>query len=150
MARPALDRGASSDHAAWVRRITSLDELECRDLLRHCSIGRVAVVVGHLAHIFPVNYAVDDDDEIIFRSGPGTKLDAAVTGSTVTFEIDEADPIDHSGWSVVVSGVTRLVSDPEERLRMARLPLHPWAADDGEWIRLRPLTYSGRRVGPTA
>lgn len=131
-----------------MQHISVLDESDCRAHLADAAIGRAAVVVGNVAHVFPVNFVLDND-EIVFRSGPGTKLDAAVAGSTISFEVDAFDPIDHSGWSVLVIGVARLVVDPDDRVRLSRIPLRPWAADDGEWIRLRPVTYSGRRVGPT-
>ena len=51
--------------------------------------------------VVPVNYAVLDGD-IVIRTGSGTKLDAALTGAVVAFEIDSVDPIYHEGWSVMV------------------------------------------------
>jgi uncharacterized protein len=39
----------------------------------------------------PVNYLIDGDD-IVFRTGEGTRLDAARSGALVTFEVDDSAP----------------------------------------------------------
>jgi uncharacterized protein len=39
---------------------------------------------------FPVNYFIMGDD-ILFRTGEGTKLDAARSGALVTIEADDTD-----------------------------------------------------------
>ena len=73
-----------------------------------------------------VNYAVLDDD-IVFRTRPGTKLNAALSDAVVAFEIDQTDPRDHSGWSVVVIGVARPITDDATLARAGALALMPWA-----------------------
>lgn len=110
-------------------------------------VGRVAVTVNALPAIFPVNYATIDGD-IVFRSGPGTKLTAALAQSIVAFEIDEADPFLHEGWSVLIVGPTRPVTDPDELALVSALPLAPWAeGDDSDaYIRLRSELVSGRQI----
>ena len=90
-----------------------LDRAECLRLLRTASLGRIAITAGALPTILPINFRVDGE-RILFRTGVGTKLDAATRGAVVAFEVDELDPMYHSGWSVVVIGVAREVEDPSD------------------------------------
>ena len=76
-----------------------LDEADCFLLLRSRTLGRVGVHIADDLTIFPVYYAVMDKD-VVFRTSPGTKLNAALLGTRVVFEVDNASP----GWSVVVRG----------------------------------------------
>lgn len=43
----------------------------------------------------------------------------------VAYEADQIDPDTHLGWSVVVTGLARLVEDPDELARY-RAHLVPW------------------------
>src|SRR4051794_27438539 len=90
-----------------------LDEIACLELLRRHSVGRIAVTIGALPAIFPVNYTMLDDD-IVFRTGTGAKLAAAVRNTVVAFQIDEFDAIDHSGWRVLVTGRSEEIMRPDE------------------------------------
>jgi len=63
-----------------------LDEAECLELLSRSSIGRVAVTIGAVPAVFPVNFRLVDRS-IVFRTGTGTKLDAAVRHAVVAFEV---------------------------------------------------------------
>src|SRR4051794_31747685 len=85
-----------------------LSEDDCWRLLGTMAIGRVGVTIGALPAIFPVNYVLADG-AIVFRTGEGTKLRAAVNRSVVVFEVDDADPVYHGGWSVQAVGVAEVV-----------------------------------------
>lgn len=126
--------------------LIELTEEECLLRLHRGGIGRVALSVRALPAIFPVNYTMLDGD-IVFRTGPGTKLDAALRGTVVAFEVDDADPLSHTGWSVMVVGVARPISDPGELRRAQALPLRPWA-DHGRdtFVRLQTGCVSGRQL----
>src|SRR4051812_6943273 len=87
-----------------------LDREECMRLLSTVHLGRVAITSGALQVILPVNFRVLDD-RIVFRTGCGTKLDAATRGAVVAFEVDTMESLDHRGWSVVVTGVARQITD---------------------------------------
>jgi nitroimidazol reductase NimA-like FMN-containing flavoprotein (pyridoxamine 5'-phosphate oxidase superfamily) len=127
-------------------RLVALDELECRRRLAKGGLGRTGVCVGALPAIFPVNYAVLDGD-IVFRTGPGTKLDAAVAGVVVAFEVDHFDPLSHTGWSVMVVGVARRITDPDERARAEHLPLASWAEGARDaFVRLESSRVTGREL----
>ncbi len=91
-----------------------LDRAECLRLLRTASLGRIAITTGALPTILPINFRVDGE-RILFRTGVGTKLDAATRGAVVAFEVDELEPMYHSGWSVVVVGVAREVENPTDQ-----------------------------------
>ena len=54
-----------------------LNDDECLTLVASVAVGRVAVSIAALPTVFPVNFALYDH-RIVFRTGPGTKLDAAV------------------------------------------------------------------------
>ena len=55
-----------------------LDNSECRRLLAERHLGRLAIPDFGGPVIFPVNY-VFDQDLVIFRTDPGSKLDAPPT-----------------------------------------------------------------------
>ena len=122
-----------------------LAEEECLELLGRHHVGRVAVTVGALPAVFPVNYALMDG-AIVFRTGDGTKLRAALDHTVVAFEIDDYDPFAHGGWSVLAVG---LASELEgEALARARdLPLRPWAdGDRHHFVQIVPEVISGREI----
>jgi nitroimidazol reductase NimA-like FMN-containing flavoprotein (pyridoxamine 5'-phosphate oxidase superfamily) len=124
-----------------------LDRDECIRLIeRHpACVGRVALA-GPRPIIFPVNYAVDRGN-VVFRSDPGTKFQAAADGSYVAFEVDWVEPSWQHGWSVVVRGQTHVVSDPDELARVRRLPLLPWAEGNKEhYVSIDSQLISGRRL----
>ena len=119
---------------------------QCHELLRRNDVGRVAVTVAALPAIFPVNYAVVDGD-IIFRTGEGTKLRAAVGHAVVAFQIDHFDRSIGSGWSVMAVGLAEEITQPFELERAQQLGLRPFAVGDRpHYIRIRPEFLSGRRI----
>jgi len=127
-----------------------LDRAQCLRLLEGAHFGRVALVEQGRPLVFPVNYALDGD-AVVFRTGPGTKLSVAARGSAMAFEVDEADPIYHRGWSVLVQGAAELVTDPTDLARLRTLPLLPWASAArpdriSTWVRIRPTSITGRRL----
>jgi uncharacterized protein len=141
-----LGRRAGRIVGVMAARIVELDQQECRRRLGTGGIGRAGVTVGALPAIFPVNYAVSDGD-IVFRTGPGTKLDAAASGAVIAFEVDNIDPFSHTGWSVLVVGTARPITDPEEQARAEHLPLAPWAEGCRDtFVRLESAKMTGREL----
>ena len=124
-----------------------LDEEDCLRLLGSETLGRVGVSVGALPAIFPVNYALVNGD-IVFRTGEGIKLRAALDHTIVAFEVDNADLELHQGWSVLVVGMAEEVSGQagpwDERVPS------PWAGGERpHLIRIHPELVSGRRIEPS-
>jgi nitroimidazol reductase NimA-like FMN-containing flavoprotein (pyridoxamine 5'-phosphate oxidase superfamily) len=122
-----------------------LAEHECLELLATQVIGRVGVVVAGRALVFPVNYVLDRG-HIVFRTDEGTKLDAARAGATVTFEVDQSDPIYHTGWSVMATGPLEAVTDPHDLRRVRGLPVRAWGGTGTQWVRMPIASMSGRRI----
>lgn len=127
-----------------------LTRAECLQLLDRAVVGRVGLTVSALPVIFPVNYALLDDD-IVVRTGWGTKLRAATHNQVVCFEADGFDPAVREGWSVLATGRAAVVEDPELLARVHALPLEAWApAPRDHYVLIRAELMSGRRIGPKA
>ena len=123
-----------------------LGDDECRVLLGSATVGRVGVTMGALPTILPVNFLLDGE-RILVRSGRGTKLAAALEGAVVAFEVDDFDPVDHSGWSVVVTGMAHVVDDPDDLERLAHAPIPRWAPEgDTHIVAISTDIISGRRI----
>jgi uncharacterized protein len=126
--------------------IEVLDRAECVRLLETQSVGRLAVVDEGSPVILPVNYVIDDD-HVVFRTAEGTKLDAAARQGPVAFEIDQTDPVYHTGWSVVVRGSAEVATDDVLLARLRALPLRPWSTHEkSNWVRIRLVHVTGRRI----
>lgn len=130
--------------------IRELSAAECRERLqRHGFVGRLGFVAGGRPMILPVNY-VADGDSIAFCTETGTKLDSLASGAEVVFEIDDSRPLYRSGWSVVISGEAREVTDPDELARLRSGPLKSWAVGhDAHWVRINVSEISGREIEET-
>ena len=127
--------------------LEALSEEECLALLREHRLGRLAVSTPSGPAIFPVNYAVGGD-RIVFRTDPGTKLEAAAL-RVVVFEIDAMNPDDGTGWSVVVEGtgtdITGAIDEPSEALdALAIRPMAP--GPKAHVVEIIPRSISGRRL----
>jgi uncharacterized protein len=121
---------------------------ECLRLLGTAVLGRVAVTTAALPTILPVNFRFDGR-RILIRTGRGTKLDAATQNAVVAFEVDEVEPASRRGWSVVITGVARELSDPDELADAQRPPLERWAwGDDHRVVAISTEVVSGRRIVP--
>ena len=126
-----------------------LEELstdECVELLSQATVGRVAINVGALPAILPVNFVVLDG-AIVFRTVVGSKLAAATSRAVVAFEIDEYESDGRSGWSVMVQGLCDEVTDPATLERVRRSHVESWALDGqaDRVVRIDMHLVSGRR-----
>jgi nitroimidazol reductase NimA-like FMN-containing flavoprotein (pyridoxamine 5'-phosphate oxidase superfamily) len=120
---------------------------ECLRLLREATLGRVGITVDALPVILPVNYRLLGD-RIVFRTSPGTKLDAATRNAIVAFEVDDIEPVSHSGWSVVVVGTAREVTDPDDVEELAHANIPRWAPSTSERVvEVSTELVTGRRIG---
>ena len=126
--------------------LEALERSECLQLLATASVGRIALHWDALPRVLPVNFALDGET-VVFRTGPGTKLAAAVAGAVLAFEVDDIDPWYHDGWSVVVTGVATALTGGEALERATRLPLRPWAPGArNDYVAITPTLVSGRRL----
>jgi nitroimidazol reductase NimA-like FMN-containing flavoprotein (pyridoxamine 5'-phosphate oxidase superfamily) len=123
-----------------------LPDEECRRLLARGHLGRVGIVDGDRPVILPVNY-VFDEGCVFFQSTRGSKLDAALDGRRIAFQIDAIDPVYHGGFSVLAYGPAEVVSSDDEIRRLESLPLRPWWPEARDrWVRIRVEQISGRRL----
>jgi uncharacterized protein len=127
------------------RDLEVINRAECDILLRGRTLGRVGVKIGDEITILPVFYAVVDED-VVFRTAPGTKLDAAVLGTRVAFEVDGIAP----GWSVLVRGHAREVRDTAEQQHARTRLGNDWPEGERDHIvAIRTEEVTGRRLpGP--
>jgi len=121
-----------------------LDPTSCWAMLRANSVGRIAACLDGHPQIFPVTYVVDDES-IVFRTAPGTKL-SATRDAEVAFEVDGYDSSHGVASSVIIAGRAREIVDADGWDHAASLPLFPWlAAPMGHFVRITPASVSGRQ-----
>lgn len=127
-------------------RWEQLSEDDCQALLAEGHLGRLAIVHGDRPIILPVNYVLDGR-VVVFRTDEGSKLDAAVSGAAVAFEVDGISSEHRTGWSVLVQGRADHVTDRVELERLRRLPLVPYApGQKSHYVRIDPEEVTGRRI----
>lgn len=126
--------------------LQSLSPEECVEFLASARVGRIALSVDALPTVLPVNYVLYGDD-IVFRTAPGAKLNAATSRTVVAFEVDGFEPDGASGWSVIAQGVASEVTDVGELAEIAVLLGEPWpgAGPDVRVVRVSVNKLSGRR-----
>ncbi len=122
-----------------------LDNAACWALLRDADVGRLAVDNGGRPDIFPINFVIDNES-IVFRTGPGTKLAASALLHYVAFEIDGYEPENRVAWSVVVKGRANQIERMQDVYDADDLPLFPWVASDKpDFVRITADEVTGRR-----
>ena len=127
-------------------QLATLTREECLELLRGAVVGRIGYVADGKAIIIPVNFALLEGD-IVFCTATGSKLSWLSLRERVTFEADESRPADHEGWSVLIHGVAREVTHPEELAVLRRGPLSSWLRSPREhWVRITIEAMSGRAL----
>jgi nitroimidazol reductase NimA-like FMN-containing flavoprotein (pyridoxamine 5'-phosphate oxidase superfamily) len=126
--------------------LRTLSPAECFDLLEPGGIGRVGFMAAAGIMMLPVNFAVTGKT-IIFRTGPDTLL-ALYANAPVSFEADRLDEALHEGWSVLLHGRAREVTDEREYRRLEDTThLQPWAGGARDvYVRILPTRISGRRI----
>lgn len=117
-----------------------LDEDEALRLFSRAAVGRVAIVRGGLPSVVPVNVCVAEG-AVWFRVGTGGLLDAALAGNVIAVEADEVDRVNHTGWSVVVTGTAEVAADRDD------LPVVAWRGGEADHlVRVAADVVTGRRL----
>jgi nitroimidazol reductase NimA-like FMN-containing flavoprotein (pyridoxamine 5'-phosphate oxidase superfamily) len=120
---------------------------EALQLLATVPLGRVVFTDRALPAIRPVNHIIDGPD-IIFRTSRSAAITTAVDGigTIVAFEADAIDSGRQAGWSVVVVGGARLLTDTMQ-IEHYRQLLRPWApGTKDDFIAIRTDVVSGVRL----
>jgi len=96
--------------------------------------------------VLPVNFLLDGD-RVLVRAGRGSKLEAALQGAVVAFEVDDFWSMHHSGWSVAVTGVASEVSGPADLEAVRLMPIASWAPQgESAVLAISTEIVSGRRI----
>ncbi|MFC7619415.1 pyridoxamine 5'-phosphate oxidase family protein [Microlunatus sp. GCM10028923] len=100
---------------------------ECLVLLRSQVIGRIGWTDDDGLQLLPVTYALHDRT-IVFRTSPYGPLAGLHRQQPAVFEVDAFDASTRTGWSVVVHGRARGITDPGDLVAVwrAKDPV-PWA-----------------------
>jgi len=119
-----------------------LDREQCLELLAPGGLGRIAINVGALPAILPVRFALESD-RIVLCIAVGSTLDRATNDAVVAFETDESG--DESEWSVMVTGVARVITRVSELRRAEELALPHWSNGGNRFVAISTDHISGRR-----
>ncbi|HSV38126.1 MAG TPA: pyridoxamine 5'-phosphate oxidase family protein [Nocardioidaceae bacterium] len=124
--------------------VKEIDETECRELLATHQVGRVAYCDDLGPVVLPVNYAMDQGT-VLIQLSPHSTMARNLRSAKASFEIDDYDDYNQSGWSVLVRGHARNVEPAE----LPEADARPTAWAEGVrtfHVRITPHDISGRRL----
>jgi uncharacterized protein len=135
----------STDARWFPGHLSEMDGPECLELLAGHEVGRVAYCDDLGPVVLPVNYTLDHDT-VLIQVSPHSVLGRRLQGRA-SFEIDDFDDYNESGWSVLVRGEASYV-DAGDLPADAGRP-HSWAEGQRTLhVRITPSLISGRRLLP--
>ncbi len=135
-----------------LRVLHELDRTEALQRLGSVPFGRVVFTRRALPAIRPVNHVLLDG-RITICSHEGAAIVGVTStpgGTVVAYEADDINPAERTGWSVVVTGLARIIDDPEEAAR-CNVALRPWLAGEMEMgyvIQIEPQIVTGFELSP--
>lgn len=148
MTEPTRDAGGGQG-----RTLRPLTREQAMRLLRSVSMGRIAFTYRAMPAIRPVNHMVDEDGLIVIRSHEGAAIVTASDagrGTVVCYEADQIETDTRTGWTVVVTGLARIVDDPAQAAAYRR-ELHPWVTGQMDYIiRIEPTIITAFELAPAA
>ncbi|WOP17871.1 pyridoxamine 5'-phosphate oxidase family protein [Raineyella sp. LH-20] len=113
----------------------------CWEVLAEESVGRLAYELDGEVSIVPINHAVRDG-QIVFETGPGSKLLGIDAQGTVAYEVDRIE--EQESTSVVVRGFAAALEGDEAAA--AASGVHPWIeGNKTEVMAIVPSSVTGRR-----
>jgi len=127
------------------RSLEAMSHRESIAMLAATSVGRVVFTVAALPAIVPVTFALHGD-AIVMRTSAGTRLALAADHGVLAFEADDVDAVTRTGWSVVVTGIAEVVTDPMQSAVIHGM-VEPFAPGHNDvCVRLPLALVTGRRV----
>ncbi len=138
------DPGFATDHTGL--RVMGLDE--CLRRVGESPVGRLAFPLDGEIAVLPVNHVLDGVD-ICFLTSGGSKIQAAVDGEAVSFQVDDWDATRRAGWSVLVHGTAAVVTDDDDITRLVATARRPWVTvekDSARWVRVSTRQVTGRMI----
>ncbi|WP_425298432.1 pyridoxamine 5'-phosphate oxidase family protein [Nocardia abscessus] len=128
--------------------MVEIDQTESLRLLASARYGRVVFTRDALPAIRPANHLFDGG-MILIRTRLLAQLSSTprtAPGVVVAYQADDIDPVGRMGWSVVVTGFARPVTDPQLIARCERL-LAPWGDPAPTFvIGIEPTIVKGVRL----
>ncbi|WP_233608296.1 pyridoxamine 5'-phosphate oxidase family protein [Nocardia stercoris] len=144
----AFDEHLPTGPGAPLRHAVELDRDQALGLLASAPFGRVVYTMNALPAVRPVNHVVVDG-LVVVRTRLTAQLSTAVRAVpavVVAYQADEIDPVEHTGWSVVVTGFARTVTDPARIERYTEL-LRPWVNSAMDTVvTIEPTLVTGIRL----
>ena len=133
--------------AKWFpSHVKELDRTECVELLSACRVGRVAYCDDLGPVVLTVNYVMDHDT-VLFRVSPHSTLAHNLRSAPASFQVDDHEDYNQSGWSVLVRGEAGYV-DPADLPESDSRPV-AWAEGQRTLhVRITPHEITGRRLLP--
>ncbi|MEW2454047.1 pyridoxamine 5'-phosphate oxidase family protein [Streptomyces albus] len=127
-------------------QLARLSEDECWQRLGMHGVGRIAVGGDEAPAVLPVNFLVDGLS-VVYRTEPDSALAVADRGA-LSFEADHIEESEGWGWSVLVTGTARRITDESTVASLAaRAGATPWAGGRRDlWIRVCPDRVTGRII----
>lgn len=134
----------SADPSPVLERLTPA---QCREHVAAGGVGRFLFdEPGRGPVAIPVNFRMDGDDVIFRTSGYGV-IAGGVRQPQVSFDVDHLDETRGEGWSVLMTGSARTITEPAELDRVHRLDIEPWAGGQRpDYVRIVVTEVTGRRI----
>ena len=135
-----------TDRSGLSSRFEEIPTSRCEELLARHAAGRVAWNSASGPKILPVTYQYRSGT-VVFRTAPDGPLAALTRRTRVAFEIDEIDEAQERGWSVLVVGFSKGVTDSYSQSRLWADGPVPWAAGvRNVFVEIAPQSITGRAV----
>jgi uncharacterized protein len=127
--------------------LKEMPKAECLELLASHHVGRVAYCDALGPVVLPVNYVLDHET-VLFQTSPHSTLARHMQAGAASFQIDDFDDYNQSGWSVLVRGDAAYVEREELPDDADAQPI-AWAEGQRSFhVRLTPHDITGRRLLP--
>ncbi|MFJ1704991.1 pyridoxamine 5'-phosphate oxidase family protein [Kitasatospora sp. NPDC088346] len=115
------------------------------DLLRQTVIGRLIHTDDAMPAVTPACFTLDGVGEVVVPLPAGWRVDV-MDGEVVGFQADRFDERTLRGWTVLVVGRSRLVTDPAEVAELRRRGPRPWGRGPAtDYLSIHPELVTGRR-----
>lgn len=119
---------------------------ECLRLLNQADTARLGWADWDKVRIVPVSIAMAGG-AVVFWTGPGRKLGAALAGLRFTLEVEQLEPALQIGWSLEVVGRPTVLSHSEAGPLLGLHRPTPWVGIEDAWlVQVSIDEITGRRL----
>jgi nitroimidazol reductase NimA-like FMN-containing flavoprotein (pyridoxamine 5'-phosphate oxidase superfamily) len=126
-------------------RVEDLSAEQCTVHLEAAAYGRLVYLAERGPVAIPVNYEYTAG-QVVISTDPA-KADRLEQATVVGFEVDRVVEDLAEGWSVLVTGKARRVTDPQERESLSSLGLERWPeGGEHELVAISAREVTGRVI----